>query len=194
MLFLTIAVIGSWRQPVHGRLEAQLDHLVNYAQCLSGDRESARDLAQSCVVRALAAKNVPSDERAYRTWLFRILRNLFVDSLRKRNNDENLLRYLNDSNSIDGNKRQESCVYTIEQRKINILSVHEGLARLNSSQREILVLIDMAGFGYREAADILQVPTGTVMSRISRARNALLRELDEANMGPVAVPEKRKEL
>ena len=172
---------------MHSHLEAQLDRLVNYAQCLSGDREKARDLAQSCVVKALAARNVPSDERAYRTWLFKILRNIFFDNLRKKITEENFLRYLEENSVTEGNNPQELCVYTIEQRKINIMSVHEGLQKLTASQREILVLVDMAGFSYREAADILELPIGTVMSRLSRSRNALLREMDEVNTGPVSL-------
>jgi RNA polymerase sigma-70 factor (ECF subfamily) len=172
---------------LHRRLEAQLNSLANYAQCLSRDRENARDLVQSCVVKALAAKRVPSDQGAYRSWLHKILRNIFLDNLRKKATDDNILRELMENSDFDGNNQQESRVYTLEQRKINILSVHEGLQKLNVSQREILVLVDMAGFSYREAADILQLPIGTVMSRLSRSRNALLREMDGINTGPVAV-------
>ncbi|MFV2031756.1 MAG: RNA polymerase sigma factor [Gammaproteobacteria bacterium] len=169
-------------------LVAQLDRLVNYALYMSHDRENARDLVQSCVVKALAAKRVPTDERAYKAWLFKILRNIFLDNLRKQATDNNILRDLMENSAFDGNNLRESHVYTIEQRKINILSVHEGLEKLNPGQREILVLIDMAGFSYREAAEILQLPIGTVMSRLSRSRNALLREMDEIKIGPVSVP------
>ncbi|MEE8365291.1 MAG: RNA polymerase sigma factor [Gammaproteobacteria bacterium] len=172
---------------MHSRLEAQLNSLANYAQCLSRDRENARDLVQSCVVKALTAKKVPSNQRAYRSWLHKILRNIFLDDLRKKATDDNILRELMENSDFDGNNQQESRVYTLEQRKINILSVHEGLQKLNVSQREILVLVDMAGFSYSEAANILQLPIGTVMSRLSRSRNALLREMDGINTGPVAV-------
>jgi RNA polymerase sigma-70 factor (ECF subfamily) len=155
--------------------------------CLSRDRESARDLVQSCAVKALAAKNIPSDDRAFKSWLFKILRNIFFDNLRKQKTNDNYLRELTENTLIDGNNKLESDVYIIEQRKINILSVHEGLGKLNPGQREILVLVDMVGFSYREAADILQLPTGTVMSRLSRSRNALLRVMDEINIGPVSL-------
>ena len=172
---------------MHSQLEAQLARLTNYALCMTRDRESARDLVQSSIVKALAAKKVPSDERAYKAWLFKILRNTFLDNLRKQATQDNILRDLMEKSDFDGNNLQESDVYSIEQRKINILSVHQGLEKLNPGQREILVLVDMAGFSYREAADILQLPTGTVMSRLSRSRNALLREMDGINIGPVAI-------
>ncbi len=173
---------------MHSRLEAQLDRLINYAQCLSGNREDARDLAQSCAVKALAARKVPSDERAYRAWLFKILRNTFLDNLRKQATHDNILSELMENSEFGGNNQQDSSVYNIEQKNINILSVHAGLAKLNADQREILVLVDMTGFSYREAADILHLPIGTVMSRLSRSRNALLREMDGINIGPVSVP------
>ncbi len=172
---------------MHSLLEAQLNSLSNYARCLCRDRENARDLVQSCVVKALSAKRVPSDQRAYRSWLHKILKNIFLDKLRKKATDDNILREMMENSEFDGNNQQEAHVYIIEQRKINILSVHEGLGKLSTNQREILVLIDMAGFSYREAADILQLPVGTVMSRLSRSRNALLREIDGINIGPVSV-------
>ena len=169
------------------RLEAQLGRLSNYARCLTGNRDTARDLVQSCAVRVLTAKNVPIDEPAYRAWLFKILRNIFLDNLRKKATDENILRDLTNNSVLEGNNDQELDVYSIEQRNINILSVREGLERLKASQREILVLIDMAGFSYREVAEMLEVPIGTVMSRLSRSRNALLREINGVNVGPANV-------
>lgn len=172
---------------MHTRLEAQLDRLFNYAQWLTGNRETARDLVQSCAVKALTAKHVPVDEPAFRAWLFKILRNLFIDGLRKQSAENTVLGELEGNSVLDWNNRQELSVYRIEQRKINVLAVREGLAKVNAGQREILVLVDMAGFSYREAADLLQVPIGTVMSRLSRSRNALLRKMDEINVGPVSV-------
>lgn len=172
---------------MHSWLEAQVGSLINYAQCLSGNREDARDLAQSCVVKALAAKKVPSDKRAYSAWLFKILRNTFLDNLRKQAAQESVLRELLENNDVDGNNFHDSGVYNIEQRQINILSVHEGLAKLNTVQREILVLVDMAGFSYRETSEILNLPIGTVMSRLSRSRNALLQKITGVSTGPVSV-------
>ena len=163
-----------------------MGRLSNYARCLTGNRDTARDLVQSCAVRVLSAKNIPIDEPAYRAWLFKILRNIFLDSLRKKATDQNILRDLTNNSVLEGNNEQELCVY-IEQRNIDILSVREGLEKLKASQREILVLIDMTGFSYREVAEMLQVPIGTVMSRLSRSRKALLREINGVNVGPANV-------
>ena len=160
------------------RLEQQLDGLGRYAYYLSGNRDNARDLVQSCAVKALSAKNVPSNDIAFRAWLFKILRNIFLDNLRKKATEDKILSDLTEESLIQGNNQQGLNVYSIEQRKINILAVHEGLGRLKAGQREILVLVDMIGFSYKEAADVLQLPVGTVMSRLNRSRNALLREID----------------
>ena len=157
------------------RLEAHVERLVNYALYLTRNRDDANDLTHSCIVKVLAAKKVPGDEGAYRAWLFKILRNTFLDNLRKQTNHDKILQELIDSSASDGNNQPDSNVYNIEQRKINILSVRQCLEKLSTGQREILVLIDIAGFSYSEAADILQLPVGTVMSRISRSRNALLK-------------------
>jgi len=61
------------------RIEAYLRRLYGYAVSLAGNHHQAEDLVQECALRALTAKNVPGDEPAYRAWLFRILRNAFVD-------------------------------------------------------------------------------------------------------------------
>ncbi len=65
------------------------------------------------------------------------------------------------------------------------ITVEQGLATLSADHREIIALIDIAGFGYGEAAGILQVPVGTVMSRITRARGALLAAIGSNTVRPL---------
>ena len=65
------------------RIEAYLPRLYGYALSLAGNHHQAEDLVQDCAIKALAANNVPVDEPAYRAWLFRILRNLFLDGVRR---------------------------------------------------------------------------------------------------------------
>ena len=174
------------------KLQAHLDHLVNYARCLTKNPEDARDIVQNCALKALVAKKVPSDERAFRAWLFKILRNTFLDELRRQTKHVSLLNELSRQSETEWNNPSDSGVYSIEQRKINILSVRQGMERLSVGHREILLLIDMLGFNYGESADILQIPVGTVMSRLSRARNALLEQIDEVGIGPVSLTDKVK--
>ena len=64
------------------RIEGYLGRLYGYALSLSENHHQAEDLVQDCALRAVSAKNTPHDERAYRAWLFRILRNAFLDQVR----------------------------------------------------------------------------------------------------------------
>ena len=66
------------------RIEVYLTRLYGYALSLAGDHHQAEDLVQESAMRALSATNIPGDEPAYRAWLFRILRNAFIDQTRRR--------------------------------------------------------------------------------------------------------------
>lgn len=72
-----------------------------------------------------------------------------------------------------------------EDARIAAITVAQGLERLEPRQREIIELVDLAGFAYGEAADILGVPVGTVMSRLSRARLALLEAIEGGTVTPI---------
>jgi RNA polymerase sigma-70 factor (ECF subfamily) len=79
-----------------------------------------------------------------------------------------------------------------DERFISGLDVRLQMARLAAHHREILALIDLAGLSYAETAEILDVPVGTVMSRVSRARRALLAAIDQTNMRPFGAAGKRR--
>jgi RNA polymerase sigma-70 factor (ECF subfamily) len=148
------------------RIEPYLKRLFGYAFSLSRDPHGAEDLVQECAVRALAAGNPPTDEPAYRSWLFRILKNAFVDRLRR---DETAATHISELGGV-----AEMEFWQGEERLITTLTVKIGMEKLPPPQRQILGLIDIAGLSYAEAARSLGVPVGTVMSRLSRARRALL--------------------
>ena len=162
--------MGSQRQ---ARIEPYLDRLFGYALTLAGRRDEAEDLLHECAVRALGAGRVPVDEPAYRAWLFRILRNAFLDRCRRRREEQ-----VEDLEAV-----APTLDWTVfeqeEQRRVNVLTVRAAMSRLGLVHREILALVDIAGFSYAEAAAQLGVPVGTVMSRLSRARIALLAQIEE---------------
>ncbi len=164
------------------RLEPYLGRLFGYAYSLASERELALELVQDCMVKALAARRAPSDEPAYRAWLFRILRNAAID--RFRNGGPPTL-CLDDCPDLP-----EPSSRRIEESLINRLTVRHGMTRLSGAHREIIALIDIAGFTYGEAAALLQIPEGTVMSRLSRARQALLAEVSRENVH--SLPEDRR--
>jgi RNA polymerase sigma-70 factor (ECF subfamily) len=167
------------------RVEAHLDRLYAYALHLTGGPDDARDIVQGCALKALGALNVPDDTRAYRTWLFRILRNTWIDECRRRARQPVSWDALERDGDATGNDAWHPDVSSIEKRLFNRLAVREGLARIAPDHREVLVLVDMAGFTYKEAAELLEVPIGTVMSRVSRARKRLLQALEEPAVRPL---------
>lgn len=148
------------------RLEPYLKRLYGYAFSLSHDSEMAEEMVHDVVVKALSALNVPDDEPAYRAWLFRILRNAFVDSTRRPATAE-------DQISPSELETEPDWQYGSETQEVNALAVRIAFAELSLAHREIIGAIDIAGLTYAEAAALMDVPTGTAMSRISRARSAL---------------------
>ena len=168
--------------PRRQRIEAYLDRLFGYAFSLSNDRDRAQDLVQTCVLKSLSAERIPIDEPAYRAWLFKILRNTFWDDLRKQR--DNVLSLDDNDQGEEKNRNNVSGlnVSTFDQSLINTLAVRKVLTQLNRKHREVLVLIDLAGFSYKEAACLLKVPAGTVMSRLSRARKEMLHQLTKRNV------------
>ncbi len=165
------------------RIEAYLQRLYGYAFSLSRDSDEAEDLVQECALRATTAKNIPQDEPAYRAWLFRILRNAFLDRVRHHNTVA--------SAPEDGTFDPEMEYWQGDESFISVLSVKLEMAKLPRLHREIIALIDIVGLSYAEAATHLGVPPGTVMSRISRARRALLDAVASSNVQ--ALPVKKQE-
>jgi RNA polymerase sigma-70 factor (ECF subfamily) len=165
------------------RIEVYLRRLYGYAFSLSGNHHQSEDLAQECAVRALSAKNTPNDERAYKTWLFRILRNAFLDQVRHNKTVA--------SAAEDDKFASETEFWQGDERFITILTVKIEMAKLPRQQREIIALIDLVGLSYAETAQLLGVPVGTVMSRISRARRKLLDAIGSSNVRELPVERKR---
>ncbi len=172
------------RAPRRDRLEGYLSRLFGYGLSLTNDHDQAGDLVQECALKALSAARVPTDEAAYRAWLFRILRNAFLDRQRRRRRRGQAVE-LTDEMAADGG------IWHGDDRLISAITVRLGLAKLSRAHREILAVIDMVGFSYAEAAELLGVPVGTVMSRISRARQALLLCIGESKVRPFPVEARR---
>jgi RNA polymerase sigma-70 factor (ECF subfamily) len=158
----------------HDALPNLLPRLYGFARTLLSDQESARDLVQEAASRALAATRVPPDPPAYRAWMFKIVRNAAVDELRRHK------RPVGDP--TDDHKPE---LWHFDDASIAKITVEQGLATLAAPYREIVALVDIAGFSYSETADLLHVPVGTVMSRITRARSALLAAIENSRVRPL---------
>jgi len=166
------------------RIEGYLRRLYGYAFSLAGCPHQAEDLVQDCALRALKARKTPRDEPAYRAWLFRILRNAFLDQVRHAKTVA--------AAAEDENFSPETEYWRGDERLITVLTVRTEMAKLPRAQREILALIDIAGLSYAEAAGVLGVPLGTVMSRTSRARRRLLDTIGASNVHEFSLERKRR--
>jgi RNA polymerase sigma-70 factor (ECF subfamily) len=145
-------------------LEA-LPQLRRFARSLTGNRHDGDDLMQTTVERVLE-RGVPEGAEV-RPWMFKICKNLFIDERRA-----HAVRARAAANPDLVEERSVSG----EDMAIGEIALHEvetALAALPDEQRLVLALVAIEGFAYREAAGILDVPIGTVMSRLARARAAL---------------------
>jgi RNA polymerase sigma-70 factor (ECF subfamily) len=158
----------------HSALESLLPRLVAFARTLIGDADAARDLVQEAAARALGARRVPDERRAYRAWMFRIVRNAALDELRRARSKEATELPMA---PVD--------LWRFDDARIAKITVEQGLASIEPIHREIIGLIDIAGFSYAEAAETIGVPVGTVMSRIVRARAALLAAIEASAVRPL---------
>jgi RNA polymerase sigma-70 factor (ECF subfamily) len=148
----------------HGALIAQqIPRLRRYARALTGDRAAADDLVQDTLERALSRFHLWRRGSDLRAWLFTIMHNIFVNQVRSR------MRYPHEP--LD-----EPAVDRLQYREPDwseLRDIGSALARLPIEQREVVLLVGLEQFTYEEAARVLEIPIGTVMSRLSRARERL---------------------
>ncbi|MEL7254601.1 MAG: sigma-70 family RNA polymerase sigma factor [Pseudomonadota bacterium] len=151
------------------QIEILLPELRAYALTLClGHHADAEDLVQDAVERALRAETRPAKLVELRPWIIRVIRNLHYDELRKR-------RVRREYSAAEKRLMGEGSFAANVDRDVLIRLAFE---KLPAEKREILYLVDILEFKYADAAWVLDVPKGTVMSRISRARAALLALVD----------------
>lgn len=157
------------------QLLALLPRLRRYARAKVGLTDRADDLVQSTLERAWKARasciaGVPID-----SWVFRILHNLHVDDLRAL-----ATRGINVGAGPLEHLQDQRWTHQVES-SITLTQVTAVMRELPEPMREVLALVPVEGFSYAEAADILGVPVGTVMSRLARARVELMKRLNMPN-------------
>lgn len=154
------------------------DQLYNHACWLTGDRADAEDLVQETYAKALKAFASFAEGTNLRAWMFRILRNAFLNS---RSGLKQKTDYLEDEET----GADEAVAHEVTPEALLLASESQeamfgALERLGVAHREIILLCDVDEMSYREIAQVLDVPVGTVMSRLARARANLRRELGAA--------------
>jgi RNA polymerase sigma-70 factor, ECF subfamily len=172
------------RHAIEMALKVNWRRLFGYALSLTGDRDEANDLLQQSALNALGNPNVPSEPKAARAWLFKIVRNAWIDQFRR-----SKVRRVDDDVAAAG----IAVGWNFDNRVIAEITVRQGLSKIDPLHREVIELIDIHGFRYSDAAAVLDIPLGTVMSRLSRARLSLLEVIAEGNVQPMRALPRRRE-
>lgn len=147
------------------RLIAELPALRRYGRVLCREREAAEDLLQDCVERALRRRHLWRRPGNFRAWLFRIMHNIHANDVRWRSRRPR---------SVALEEGHTGAAAPVQEVRAEVGETLAAFEQLGDDQRQLLVLIAVEGFSYREAARILALPEGTVMSRMARARERLL--------------------
>ena len=146
------------------RLEATRDSLYRMAYAWCHNRYLAEDLVQQTLLKALEKRSQLREPDRLESWVYRILANTFRDWHRRERQVEPL-----DLHEPVDHRGPEQSTHEMEV----VLRVRRAISGLPASQRQVLTLVDLEGFSYAETAGVLDVPIGTVMSRLSRARQQL---------------------
>ena len=166
---------------IGARVVSFLPNLRRFAIALCRSRDLADDLVQSACEKALIGGERFDPATRFDAWMFRILRNLWIDHLR-RYRTAGPQHDIADHDEIAG---RDGAV-EVEERS-DLRHVAGAIDRLAPEQREVLLLVCVEDLSYKEAADVLSIPIGTVMSRLARARRHLIVETG-INPTPARLP------
>ena len=152
---------------IYRSIEAEIPRLRRYARTLARDAAAADDLVQDCLARALAKLHLWQDETDLRAWLFTILHNQYVNHVR---------RSVREGVAVGLSESEPTLTRPAHQdQRLELRDFARAIAKLPEEQRSVILLIGLEGMRYEEVAEILDVPVGTVRSRLSRARDTLRR-------------------
>ena len=149
-------------------VEQEIPRLRRYARALTRSSDRADDLVQDTLLRALTKLHLWQPGTDIRAWLFTIMHHQYVNTVR---------REARETASVDIEHLSSNLVATTDPTaRRQLVELDRALAQLSADQREILLLVGLEGMDYESVAQILDVPVGTVRSRLSRGRERL-REL-----------------
>jgi RNA polymerase sigma-70 factor (ECF subfamily) len=157
-----------------GLIAQQIPRLRRYARALTGDRNAADDLVQDTLERALSRYHLWRRGSDLRAWLFTIMHNIHVNQARSRSRHQH--------EALEADYSAEA-LRGRDPDSLELRDLASALARVPEEQRAVLLLVGLEQFTYDEAARVLDIPIGTVMSRLSRGRERL-RVLIGGDAGP----------
>jgi RNA polymerase sigma-70 factor, ECF subfamily len=151
-------------QNIHEQIVALLPRLRRFARNLARNPHDADDVVQIAVERALTRLDQWRSDARLDSWMFKIVRNAWIDELRSRGRRDKVFLAAEAGENVGTDSMA---------RETDLLAVQSAMARLPQEQREAVGLVLVEGLAYREAADVLDVPIGTLTSRLARGREAL---------------------
>src|SRR5690349_11857931 len=161
------------RTDLHRELVTLAPQLRRFAYALTRHADDADELVQATMERLLS-RPLPDDVELVK-WMFRVSRNIWIDDLRSRRVRREAAKDIAMENELDASTEERVAARAMLRR------TQEGIDALPEEQREVLAMVAIAGMAYREAAEALSIPIGTVMSRLARARAALAAHLEVAS-------------
>jgi len=156
------------------QLVALLPKLRRLALGLTGSVDEGDDLVQSACERALSRSRQFQPGSRLDHWMYSILRSIWIDGIRSRRRREISVDPASLTDHPGGDLEAEA------QARLSLTEVRHAIAALPAEQREALLLVCVEGIGFRRAAEILDLPMGTVTSRVFRARLAIGKAMDES--------------
>jgi RNA polymerase sigma-70 factor, ECF subfamily len=160
---------------VHEQIAALIPRLRRFARNLTRNPQDADDVVQTALERALVRLDQWHRDARLDGWMFKIVRNAWIDELRARKRRDKVLA---------PPEAGENVGEAVMEHEENLMSVQAAMGRLPEEQRSAVSLVLVEGLPYKEAADVLEIPIGTLTSRLARAREALQAMLEPANGGP----------
>ena len=151
-------------------LQSEIPRLRRYARALTRDAARADDLVQSCLVRAIAKEHLWKPGTDLRAWLFTILHNQNVNEVRRSVRE-----------GVTVAVEDVAAVLTMAPRagaRLQLRDLERAIRLLPEEQRQVILLVGLEGMRYEEVAAVLDIPIGTVRSRLSRGRDMLRRLMD----------------
>ncbi len=153
---------------------ALLPRLRRFGRSITRHREDADDLVQTAVERALTRWDQWQPGTRVDSWMFRIMQNAWIDELRTRQRRQQFFATEEEGEAVGS---------ATSDAQINALAVKKAMAQLGDDQRSVVALVLVEGLSYKEAAQILEIPMGTLTSRLARARTTLQEILEPAGAG-----------
>lgn len=180
---ILLAIIDDQKQ-LYAEFEKEaiphMDALYNFALRMTGDSDEADDLVQETYLKAFRFFDKFERGTNCKAWLFRIMKNTFINSYRKSSKEPDKIDYEDVENFYENIKPSSTDSAHLEKEMYDNLlddELSNALASLPEDFRTVIILCDIEGFSYDEIADFVDIPVGTVRSRLHRARKMLFAKL-----------------